>query len=95
MLRFNDQQTDTSLCIFQRIAQKDPAAIQECVSMYGDLIWALAKKFTASTKEAESATQEIFTDVWRHAEIFTDSPFNEKLLIAMIARQRLAKRSRS
>lgn len=95
MLRTINRQVDNSPSIFQRVAQKDAAAIQECVGIYGSLIWALAKKFTTSTEDAESATQEIFTDVWRYAEIFADSPFNEKLLIALIARQRLNKRLKS
>jgi len=79
------------LTILQRIAEKDKTAIKDCFDTYGNFIWALAKKFTASTEEAEAAAQEIFIDIWRYAECDDKTQFTEKLLIALIARRRLIK----
>ncbi len=80
-----------SLTILQRIAGKDKTAVTECVDAYGNFIWALAQKFTASREEAEAATQEIFIDIWRFAERNDQPQTTEKLLIALIARGRLVK----
>lgn len=78
-----------SLNILQRIANKDKTAVQDCVNAYGDFIWALARKFTASGEEAEAAVKEIFIDIWRYAERGDNTESAENLLIALIARRRL------
>ncbi len=57
-----------SLTILQRIENKDRTAVRDCVDTYGNFIWALARKFTHSTEEAEAATLEIFQDIWRYSE---------------------------
>jgi len=80
-----------SLTILQRIAKKDQTAVKDCVEAYGNFIWALARKFTASTEEAEAAVQEIFTDIWRYSERADKSQSAESVLIALIARRRLMK----
>ncbi len=78
-----------SLTILQRIAKKDKTGVKDCVDAYGNFIWALARKFTASTEEAEAAAQEIFTDIWRYSECVDKSQSTESVLIALIARRRL------
>ena len=82
-------QKTKSLTILQRIANKDRTAVQDCIDAYGNFIWALARKFTHSTEEAETATQEIFIDVWRYSERPVEIQSAEKKLIAMIALRRL------
>ena len=57
-----------SLTVLQRVANKDKTAVRDCIDAYENFIWALARKFTASTAEAEAATLEIFQDIWRHSE---------------------------
>lgn len=84
------KKTETST-ILQRIAAKDKTAVNDCIEAYGNFIWALAKKFTASTGEAEAATEEIFIDIWRYRERGRNIETIEKKLIAMIALRRLAK----
>ncbi len=64
LARQTTQKTETST-ILQRIAERDKTAVEDCIDAYGDFIWALARKFTASTEEAEAATEEIFIDIWR------------------------------
>jgi RNA polymerase sigma-70 factor (ECF subfamily) len=80
-----------SLTILQRIENKDRTAVEGCIDAYGNLIWALARKFTASTDEAETATLEIFQDIWRYSERTDKTQSAEKKRIALIALRRLIK----
>ena len=75
--------------ILQRISKKDKSAVKDCVDTYGNFIWALARKFTASTEEAEAAALEIFHDIWRYSERADKTQSAESVLIALIARRRL------
>ncbi len=84
------QKTET-LTILRRIAEKDKTAIKDCIDTYGNFIWALARKLTASNEEAETATEEIFIDIWRYSERACNTQSIEKKLIAMIALRRLIK----
>ncbi len=56
--------------MLQRIAQSDRIAARECIDAYGSRIWAMAKKNAASTEEAETITEEIFLEIWKHAARF-------------------------
>lgn len=58
---------------------------------YGNFIWALAQKFTASKEEADAAVREIFIDIGRYAERGGETQSAENILIAQIARRRLVK----
>ncbi len=84
-------QKTESLTILQRVANKDRTAVRDCIYTYGNFIWALARKFTASTEEAEAATQEIFLEIWRYSERKIKTRTVEEKLIAMIALRRLIK----
>lgn len=77
--------------ILQRIAERDKTAVRDCIDAYGNFIWALARKFTASTEEAEAATEEIFIDIWQYRERARSTQSTEQKLIAMIALRRLIK----
>ena len=77
--------------ILQRIAAKDKTAINECLGAYGNFVWALAKKLTPSREEAETVTEQIFTDIWQYCERPFNSQSSEKKVIAMIAVRRLLK----
>ena len=80
--------------MFQRIAENDRTAIADCVDCYGNLIWALARKFTVSTAEAEIAAREIFTDIWQFAGRFDSTDLDEPLFITRVARRRLIARTK-
>ncbi len=86
------EKTETST-ILQRIAERDKTAVKDCIDTYGNFIWALARKLTASREEAEAATEEIFTDIWRYCERERDTRLIEEKLIVMIALRRLSKSS--
>ncbi len=78
-----------SLTILQRITNKDKTAVKDCVDAYGDFIWALARKFTASREEAEAATLEIFQDIWRYSKRVDKFQSAEDMVISQIALRRL------
>ncbi len=78
--------------ILQRVANTDQAAVKSCVDAYGNLVWALAKKYTNSLEDAETATHEIFLDIWRYAGRCDSSKIEERTFIVLIARRRLIKR---
>lgn len=73
-----------SSAILQRIAEADTTAVSDCIDTYGNLVWALARKYTDSLKEAETATEEIFLDVWRHAARFDPTAFNETVFVFLV-----------
>ena len=81
----------SSLTIMQRLANKDKSAVKDCLDRYGNLIWTLSKKYNSSIEDAELVTQEIFADVWRHAQQGETSYYAEGHLIVKIAWRRLIK----
>ena len=80
------------MSLLQRIAEKDKIAIVDCLNIYGNFIWTMARKCTVSAEEAEKATRAIFADVWQHAEHSKGKvQSSEKLIIAALVRRRLVK----
>ncbi len=79
--------------VVQRFVQNDKAAVKVCIDNYGDVIWAMAKKFTDSNEDAEAVTREIFLDIWRRAALFERTDSDELVWITIIARRQLRKYS--
>lgn len=80
--------------ILTRIAAGDETAVNDCINKYGNLIWALAKKFTPKQEDAEDAVQEIFMEIWQNAARYDSSKASESTFISIIARRRLIDRLR-
>ncbi len=80
--------------ILTRIAAGDETAVNDCINKYGNLIWALAKKFTPKQDDAEDAVQEIFMEIWQNAARYDSSKASEPTFISIIARRRLIDRLR-
>jgi RNA polymerase sigma factor (sigma-70 family) len=80
--------------ILRRIAAKDKSAVEECINVYGGLVWALVRKMCPNKEEVEDIVQEIFIDIWKNAERFNEAQASEATFIAMIARRRLIDRFR-
>ncbi len=80
--------------MLSRIALADKAAARECIDVYGEMIWAMAKNFTESENDAEKAAQEIFADIWKNAEIAELNLTDEKIWVALIAHRYLNKYSK-
>ncbi len=83
-----------SVSILQSIATGNEAAVAECLSHYGGLVWSMAKRFCGNQTEAEDAVQEIFTAVWQNAGKYNPDIAAESTFIAVIARRRLIDRRR-
>ena len=75
-----------------RIAARDTAAVEECLIRYGDLVWSIARRFSATYADAEEAVQEIFVEVWRSAEHYDEKISSEAVYMTMIARRTLIDR---
>lgn len=80
--------------ILQRVADRDAAAMQECTTRYGGLVWSLARRHAPSPSDAEDAVQEIFVALWQSAGRFDPEVASETTFVAMIARRRLIDRRR-
>lgn len=80
--------------VLERIARGEKAAVQECLSRYGGLVWSLARRFLGNATEAEDAVQEIFVELWKNAARYNPSLSSEPTYITMIARRRLIDRRR-
>src|SRR5690606_24550621 len=80
--------------VMPRVAAGDPAAMEDCLTRYGGLVWSLARRFSPTNADAEDAVQEVFIEVWRHADRYDESIASEPTFIAMIARRRLIDRQR-
>ncbi len=81
--------------ILERIAAGDREAVQACLDCYGGLVWSLARRMLADTNDAEDAVQEIFMEIWRHADRFDAAKGSEVTFVATLARRRLIDRRRS
>lgn len=86
--------TKTDSDILHRIAADDKTAIEQCLDVYGGLVWGLAKKYCFTREDAEDAVQEIFIDIWRYAGRFDAAKSPEISFIMLIARRRLIDRMR-
>ncbi len=84
-----------TLTVLERIARGEAAAVQECMTSYGGLVWSLALRMSPGRADAEDAVQEVFMDLWRNAAAYDPAKSPEKVFIAMIARRRLIDRWRS
>ena len=82
------------LTILQRVASGEAAAVDECLEMYGGLVWSLARRFCPRHEDAEDAVQDTFVDIWRNAARFDPEVASEATYITMIARRRLIDRYR-
>lgn len=80
--------------ILARVSRGDQEAVQECLDCYGGLVWALVRRRTVSSADAEDAAQEIFIDIWKNADRFDASRGSEAAFITVIARRRLIDRYR-
>jgi RNA polymerase sigma-70 factor (ECF subfamily) len=81
-------------CVLPRIAAGDPAAEPDCITRYGGLVWALARRFLGNAADAEDAVQDVFIELWRNAARYDPARASEPTYVTMIARRRLIDRKR-
>jgi RNA polymerase sigma-70 factor (ECF subfamily) len=80
--------------IFRRISEGDRAAVRECISRHGGLVWSLARRFCGGLGDAEDAAQEVFIALWTNAARYDPAVASETTFVAMIARRTLIDRRR-
>jgi RNA polymerase sigma-70 factor, ECF subfamily len=80
--------------VLERVARGESAALNDCISQYGGLVWSLARRLTRTAADAEDGTQEVFLSIWRSATVFDPAKGSEPSFVAMIARRRLIDRRR-
>ncbi len=82
--------TDVRLSpVLPRVARGDTTAVSECISRYGGLVQALARRYPSDPSEIDDAVQEVFIDLWKHAGRFDPAVASELAFVSMIARRRL------
>lgn len=92
--RANAQGPEQATPLLARIAAGDELAVRECVTRYGSLVWALARRWSPDTRDLEDTVQEVFVDLWRTAARFDPARATEAGWVAMITRRRLIDRMR-
>lgn len=80
--------------LWERLAQGEPAAVDEALSRFGRLIWSLARRHTPDQAEAEDAVQDILLDLWKCAGRYDARFGSPATFVATIARRRLIDRRR-
>lgn len=79
--------------LLQRIASGDESAVGETLDHYGGLVLSLARRLCPPS-DVDDAVQDVFIEVWRHAERFDPSVAKEVTFVSMITRRRLIDRLR-
>jgi RNA polymerase sigma-70 factor (ECF subfamily) len=85
---------DQESTILERVSRGDATAVQDCIRVYGDLVWSLARRYLRWDADAEDAVQDIFIDLWNSAGRFDRNVATEAAFVATIARRRLIDRVR-
>lgn len=81
--------------ILQRITAGDESAANDCVQEYGGMIWRLAKRYlNRADSEIDDAVQEVFVEIWIHADRFDPSKGTEAAFVATLAHRRIIDRQR-
>lgn len=75
--------------LLQRASRGDAAAVKECVSRFGPLVWGLARRMSPTRADAEDAVQDIYLDLWAHGDRYDPARASPELFVAVIARRRL------
>ncbi len=88
-----DFYTEKNTNVLERISLDGISASAEVLDIYGDFVWNLAKKHTATTAETEDVVQKIFLDIWQYAEFFDAQKFDEKSFIMLVAMRRIMKKN--
>jgi RNA polymerase sigma-70 factor (ECF subfamily) len=89
IVRRNTRELANLASILGRVANGEPAAVQECIDRYGGLVHSLARRLCPATAEVDDAVQEVFIELWNKAERYDAALADETTFVAMIARRRL------
>jgi RNA polymerase sigma factor (sigma-70 family) len=62
--------------------------MDECITRYGGIVWAIARRYIKDTSEAEDLVQEVFTEIWKKAASYDPAVASESTFVGLIARRR-------
>ncbi len=74
--------------LLPRVAAGDSDAMNLCISRYGGIVWAIAKRYIPNRSEAEDLVQEVFIEIWKKAESFNPSIASEATFVGLITKRR-------
>lgn len=74
--------------ILPRVAAGEARAMEECITRYGSVVWAIARRYINDSSEAEDLVQEVFTEIWKKSSTFDPAIASESTFVGMIARRR-------
>ena len=80
--------------LLARASHGEDAAVRECMSRFGPIVWGLARRMSPTRADAEDAVQEIFLDLWEHGARYDALRGSEEAFVAVVARRRLIDRRR-
>jgi RNA polymerase sigma-70 factor (ECF subfamily) len=80
--------------LLHRVSAGDQAAVRECISRFGGLVWSLARRCGLPDAETEDAVHEVFTELWQNGHKYDPSIASEAAFVAVIARRRIIDRRR-
>lgn len=59
-----------------------------CISQFGGIVWAIARRYIKNHAEAEDLVQEVFIEIWKKAKSFNPAIATETTFVGLIARRR-------
>lgn len=62
--------------------------MDECITCYGGIVWAIARRYIKDSSEAEDLVQEVFTEIWKKAASYDPAIASESTFVGLIARRR-------
>jgi RNA polymerase sigma factor (sigma-70 family) len=74
--------------ILPLVAAGDSRAMDLCITRFGGIVWAIARRYIKNTAEAEDLVQEVFIEVWKKAGTFNPAIASETTFVGLIARRR-------
>jgi len=80
--------TTNSAGLLAGVARGDSRAMERCIEVHGPLVWGVVLRRVSDRSAAEDLTQEIFTEIWKHAGRHNPAIASEAGFVAMIARRR-------
>jgi RNA polymerase sigma-70 factor (ECF subfamily) len=74
--------------ILPQVAAGDSRAMDLCITRFGGIVWAIARRYIKNPSEAEDLVQEVFIEIWKKAGTFNPAIASETTFVGLIARRR-------
>lgn len=84
----NSQKLTSDDLLLPRVAAGESQAMDLCLSLFGGIVWAIARRYVKNHAEAEDLVQEIFIEIWKKSDSFNPAIASETTFVGLIARRR-------